>query len=102
MNINPHKTIMKLFISSCLTLFAISCSNSNAEIEALQKKQDDEKCQLEFMTWVMDHGDNTMMLAIKKDMKKELDAWNKIYADKNISCDSLKNSWSRFADLVSK
>ena len=93
---------MKLFIISCLTLFAISCSNSNAEIEALQKKQDAGKCKVEFMTWVMDHGDNIMMLAIEKDMKKELDAWNKIYADKNITCDSLKNSWDRFAALVVK
>lgn len=83
-----------------LSILLFSCSNP--ELEKQEKKYEESKCKVEFSKSLSDHGINTMVLAERVGMKKDLDSFMKLQSDSTITCDSLKNAWSKFQDDVNK
>ena len=92
---------MKLFVVysfSLLCFLLFSCSNPG--LDAAKKKLEESNCKLEQSMEILENGTNTMLMAKEIGLEKELDAFNKLQADTTISCDSLKNAWHHFSDLV--
>lgn len=92
---------MKLLINFTISfafMFILGCSNP--ELDAAIKRGEDLKCKAEQISEISQNGTNTMLLATKIGLKKELEEFNKIQSDTTVSCDSLKNAWYRFSDLV--
>jgi hypothetical protein len=73
---------------------------SNPELDALKEKQKDIDCKMEFNKFLRDNSMSTMLLGKEVGLQKELDEFHKIQSDTTASCDSVRNSWTRFQNLV--
>jgi hypothetical protein len=91
------KLSIKFFIS-LVCIAAFGCSTP--ELEAALKKGEEAKCKADQINEITENGMNTMILASKIGLKKELTEFQKIQSDTTVSCDSLKYAWNRFSDLV--
>lgn len=90
---------MKSFFK-VLAIVVVLFSCSNPELDAAKKKQKEGECLLALKRNILDNGTNVIALAQKIGLEKELNEFNKLQSDSTISCDSLRNSWNRFSDLV--
>jgi hypothetical protein len=80
------------------TIFLFSCSTP--ELDSAKKKLEESKCKVEHAQFVLENGMNTMLLAKKLGLEKELENYNKIQTDSTISCDSIERAWKNISDLV--
>ncbi len=90
---------MKILFCFIVLFTLISCED--AEVKRLKAISEDSKCKADFAGWLVDNGTNIMVLGNRLGLRKELEKFNKLQGDSTITCDSLKNAFSLYSDVVS-
>ena len=88
----------KLFYLLFVLPVLFSCENP--KLAAAEENLKEIKCKNEQVIFRLNHSLNTRLLGEKLGLQKELNEFTKIESDSTASCDSIKNSWSRFVELV--
>jgi PBP1b-binding outer membrane lipoprotein LpoB len=88
--------VLAMVFSSCVY------PEQEAALAAAKKKQEEAHCKLDLAKSILENGMNTMQLATQVGLKKQVDNFNKMQSDSNISCDSLKKACDNLSDLTSK
>jgi hypothetical protein len=90
----------KAFTLIAIAFTMFSCKDE--KLEKLEKKSEELKCKTEFISSLIGTSENIIVLGNSIGLEKEYNEYLTIQADTSKTCQEIKDSWTKYSDLVTK